>query len=77
MRYTVPRPRKLTAEKVTLMRALRAYNPKVYSCQRLGGIFNVGHSTAWKVITGRNWALIPFPNDEDAQVLVSAYFNMY
>lgn len=75
MRYSKIRPRKLTPEKVTLMRSLRIYNPKVYSCKRLEMIFGVRANMVWKIITNRCWKLVPPPSEEDAYIIAIGHIR--
>lgn len=59
------------------MRALRIYNPKVYSCRRLAMLFGVDTNMVWKVITNRCWRLVSMPSKEDAIIIATEYLYGY
>lgn len=76
MRYTVQRPRKLSVEKVLQIRALRLCNKKVYSCQKLAGLFGVDSNMVWKVLKGIDWKLTPFPIQPEASRIAEEFLKL-
>lgn len=62
-------------EDVILMRALKIYNPSVFSGSRLSKMFDVSRGHAQKIVRGAVWKEISFPSEEDAWVIARAYLD--